>query len=177
MRSLRKGTSPELQEEFRAFVTGSQGHLRRSAYVLCGDWHLAEDLVQTAYQRIFRSWHRVRMIDMPDAYARRVVYRCFLDSRKWQREAASLEALVDRPAVEVDTAARLTILAALAALAPRTRAVVALRYWEDQSVEQTAAALGISAGTVKSMSARGLAQLRERLGDFAALLPDSVENK
>ncbi|MBW8807211.1 MAG: RNA polymerase subunit sigma-24 [Catenulispora sp. 13_1_20CM_3_70_7] len=177
MRSLRKGTSPELQEEFRAFVTGSQGHLRRSAYVLCGDWHLAEDLVQTAYQRIFRSWHRVRVIDMPDAYARRVVYHCFLDSRKRQREVASLETLVDRPAVEVDTAARLTILAALAALAPRTRAVVALRYWEDQSVEQTAAVLGISAGTVKSMSARGLAQLRERLGDFAALLPDSVENK
>lgn len=177
MRSLRNGTNPELHEEFRAFVTGSQGHLRRSAYVLCGDWHLAEDLVQSAYQRIFRAWHRVRVMDLPDAYARRVVYRCFLDSRKWQREAASLEALVDRPAVEDDAAVRLTILAALAELAPRTRAVVALRYWEDQSIEQTAAALGISPGTVKSMAARGLGQLRERLGDFAALLPDSVETR
>ncbi|MEY9861298.1 RNA polymerase sigma-70 factor (sigma-E family) [Catenulispora sp. GAS73] len=177
MRSLRKGTSPEYQEEFRAFVTGSQGHLRRSAYVLCGDWHFAEDLVQTAYQRIFRAWQRVRLVDMPDAYARRVVYRCYLDSRKWQREAASIEALIDRPVQEGDAAMRLTILAALAELAPRTRAVVALRYWEDQSVEQTAAALGMSPGTVKSMSARGLAQLRERLGDFASLLPDSVETR
>ena len=177
MRSLRKGTGSDFHEEFRVFVTGSQGHLRRSAYVLCGDWHLAEDLVQSAYQRIFRSWHRVRVMDLPDAYARRVVYRCFLDSRKWRVEAASVEALVDRPAVEDDAAVRLTILAALAELAPRTRAVVALRYWEDQSVEQTADALGISAGTVKSMSARGLAQLRERLGDFAALLPDSLETR
>ncbi|MEZ0107345.1 RNA polymerase sigma-70 factor (sigma-E family) [Catenulispora sp. EB89] len=177
MRSLRKGTSPEHQEEFRAFVTGSQGHLRRSAYVLCGDWHLAEDLVQTAYQRIFRAWQRVRLVDMPDAYARRVVYRCYLDSRKWHREAASIEALVDRPVREGDAAMRLTILAALAELAPRTRAVVALRYWEDQSVEQTAAALDMSQGTVKSMSARGLAQLRVRLGDFASLLPDSVETR
>jgi RNA polymerase sigma factor (sigma-70 family) len=116
-------------------------------------------------------------MDLPDAYARRVVYRCFLDSRKWQRETASLEAMVDRPAVEGDAAVRLTILAALAELAPRTRAVVALRYWEDHSVEQTAAALGISTGTVKSMSARGLTQLRERLGDFATLLPDSVETR
>lgn len=177
MRSLRKGTGSEHHEEFRAFVTGSQGHLRRSAYVLCGDWHLAEDLVQTAYQRIFRAWHRVRVMDMPDAYARRVVYRCFLDSTKWRRETPSLEVLVDRPAEEGDAAMRLTILAALAELAPRTRAVVALRYWEDQSVEQTAAALGISPGTVKSMSARGLTQLRERLGDFASTLPDAVTTR
>jgi RNA polymerase sigma-70 factor (sigma-E family) len=145
--------------------------------VLCGDWHLAEDLVQTAYQRIFRAWHRVRVMDMPDAYARRVVYRCFLDSTKWRRETPSLEVLVDRPAEEGDAAMRLTILAALAELAPRTRAVVALRYWEDQSVEQTAAALGISPGTVKSMSARGLTQLRERLGDFASTLPDAVTTR
>ena len=169
--------SPEHLEEFRVFVTGSQGHLRRSAYVLCGDWHLAEDIVQSAYHRVFRAWHRVRAMDMPDAYARRVVYRCFLDSRKWQRESATLEGLADRPAADGDTDARLTILAALAALAPRTRAVIALRYWEDQSVEQTAAMLGMSPGTVKSMSARGLAQLRERLGgDIRILLPGSTDS-
>jgi len=168
---------PGPEDDFVAFVASRRQQLRNTAYLLCGDWHLAEDLVQTAYQRIFRSWQRVRLVDMPDAYARRVVYRCYLDSRKWQREATSLEALVDRPAVQDDAAVRLTILAALAELAPRTRAVVALRYWEDQSVEQTADALGISTGTVKSMSARGLAQLRERLGDFGSLLPDSVETK
>ncbi|NUR57785.1 MAG: hypothetical protein HOV87_03645 [Catenulispora sp.] len=87
--------SPEHLEEFRVFVMGSQGHLRRSAYVLCGDWHLAEDIVQSAYHRVFRAWHRVRAMDMPDAYARRVVYRCFLDSKKWQRESATLDGLAE----------------------------------------------------------------------------------
>lgn len=172
---------PEHVDEFRAFVMGSQGHLRRSAYVLCGDWHLAEDIVQTAYDRVFRSWHRIRAVDLPDAYARKVVYRCFLDSRKWQRESATLDALdalADRPsAPEGDAAVRLTILAALAELAPRTRAVVALRYWEDQSVEQTAALLGMSPGTVKSMTSRGLTQLRERLGDLSTLLPDTTDTR
>ena len=168
--------SPGHVDEFRAFVMGSQGHLRRSAYMLCGDWHLAEDIVQSAYHRVFRVWHRVRVMELPDAYARRVVYRCFLDSRKWQRESASLDGLVEPPAPGRDADVRVTVLAALAGLAPRTRAVVALPYWEDQSVEQTADALGISAGAVKSMSARGLAQLREWLGgDIAALLPDSSD--
>lgn len=170
--------SPEHVDEFRLFVMGSQGHLRRSAYVLCGDWHLAEDIVQSAYHRVFRVWHRVRVMELPDAYARRVVYRCFLDSRKWQRESATLEGLAERPAPGGDADTRLTILAALAGLAPRTRAVVALRYWEDQSIEQTAAALGITPGTVKSMAARGLAQLRERLGeDFRSLLPDTKDTR
>jgi RNA polymerase sigma-70 factor (sigma-E family) len=170
--------NPEHTEEFRTFVMGSQGHLRRSAYVLCGDWHTAEDIVQTAYHRVYRAWHRVRVMDMPDAYARRVVYHCFLDSRKRQRESATLDAGADRPAPDGDPDTRLTILAALAGLAPRTRAVVALRYWEDQSVEQTAAVLGMSPGTVKSMAARGLAQLRERLGgDLRILLPDSTDTR
>lgn len=179
MRSLRNGISPEHTDEFRAFVTGSQGHLRRSAYVLCGDWHLAEDIVQSAYHRVFRAWHRVRVMDLPDAYARKVVYRCFLDTRKWQRESATLDALADRPAAAGgDADVRLTVLAALAGLPPRTRAVVALRYWEDQSVEQTAAVLGMSPGTVKSMAARGLAQLRRRLGgELGALLPDSTDTR
>jgi RNA polymerase sigma-70 factor (sigma-E family) len=170
--------SPEHVDEFRLFVMGSQGHLRRSAYVLCGDWHLAEDIVQSAYHRVFRVWHRVRVMELPDAYARRVVYRCFLDSRKWQRESVTLEGLADRPAPGGDADTRLTVLAALAGLAPRTRAVVALRYWEDQSIEQTAAALGMNPGTVKSMAARGLAQLRERLGeDFRSLLPDTKDTR
>jgi RNA polymerase sigma-70 factor (sigma-E family) len=166
---------------------GSQGRLRRSAYVLCGDWHLAEDIVQTAYHRVFRQWHRVRSMDLPDAYTRQVVYRCFLDSRKWQRETAGFDAgtvqtLAEHPRPGGapdggDAATRLTLLAALAELAPRTRAVVALRYWDDLSVEQTAAALGISTGTVKSLSARGLTLLRQRVGDLRAPLPESTESK
>lgn len=174
MRSLRKGTSPELLAEFRDFVVGTQGHLRRSAYVMCGDWHLAEDLVQEAYDRVFRAWPRVRGMDRPDAYIRQVVYRCFLKSRKWRRELASSDVLLDRPDPEDgDSEVRLVVLAALAELSPRTRAVVALRYWEDCSVEQTASLLGISQGAVKSMSARGLGLLRERLGGLRAGVPEA----
>jgi RNA polymerase sigma-70 factor (sigma-E family) len=177
VRSLRKGTSPELIAEFREFVMGSQGHLRRSAYVMCGDWHLAEDIVQTAYDKVFRAWHRVRVMDRPDAYTRQVVYRCFLDSRKWQRELASPDVLLDRavPDSADDSDIRQALLGVLAELAPRTRAVVALRYWEDLSVEQTAAMLGISTGTVKSMSSRGLALMRERMGAFRTRLPETTE--
>jgi DNA-directed RNA polymerase specialized sigma24 family protein len=81
------------RDEFREFAVASQGHLRRSAYLLCGDWHFAEDLVQMAFDRIYRHWNRVRAADNPGAYARQVVYRCFLDSRKKHLDTVPLEHL------------------------------------------------------------------------------------
>jgi RNA polymerase sigma-70 factor (sigma-E family) len=156
------------REEFRLFAVASQGRLRRSAYLLCGDWHFAEDLVQNAFDRIYRHWHRVRAAENPDAYARQVVYRCFLDSRKkWRTDPVPLDHLPEDSAPGPAPETRLAVLDALATLPPRTRAVVVLRYWEDLSVEQTAGLLGISAGAVKSLSSRGLDLLRARLADFA----------
>jgi RNA polymerase sigma-70 factor (sigma-E family) len=155
---------PDPREEFREFAVASQGHLRRSAYLLCGDWHFAEDLVQMAYDRIYRHWNRVRAADNPGAYARQVVFRCYLDSRKKKHlETVSLDRLPEPASSPDSTDTRLMVQEALRELPPRTRAVVVLRYWEDLSVDQTAAVLDISAGAVKSMASRGLGLLRARL--------------
>ncbi|MEZ0106265.1 RNA polymerase sigma-70 factor (sigma-E family) [Catenulispora sp. EB89] len=163
----RPAEHSDSREEFREFAVASQGHLRRSAYLLCGDWHFAEDLVQMAFDRIYRHWNRVRAADNPGAYARQVVYRCFLDSRKKHLDTVPLEHLPERASPADPTETRLAVMEALKQLPPRTRAVVVLRYWEDMSVEQTAGILNISQGSVKSMASRGLGLLREPLAGFA----------
>jgi RNA polymerase sigma-70 factor (sigma-E family) len=173
--ATRRGSNPgsrsadqtDTREEFREFAVASQGHLRRSAYLLCGDWHFAEDLVQIAFDRIYRHWNRVRAADNPGAYARQIVYRCFLDSKKKQLDTVPLEYLPEKASPAEPTETRLAVLDALKQLPPRTRAVVVLRYWEDMSVEQTAGILNISQGSVKSMASRGLGLLREPLSGFA----------
>ncbi|AXG77552.1 SigE family RNA polymerase sigma factor [Streptomyces paludis] len=150
---------------FDEFARSRQAHLRRAAYLLCGDWHLAEDLVQTSLAKLYAVWHRVHM-DSPDGYARRVLFRTFLDEnrrRRWWDRPTAHEYDVAAPAQDPEL--RLTLLAALRQVPDRSRAVLVLRFWEDQSVEETAAALGCSAGTVKSQTSRGLATLRRVLGD------------
>ncbi|MEW1720686.1 SigE family RNA polymerase sigma factor [Streptomyces sp. NPDC093109] len=150
---------------FDEFARSRQAHLRRAAYLLCGDWHLAEDLTQTALAKLYAVWHRVHM-DSPDGYARRVLFRTFLDEhrrRRWWDRPTAHEYDVVAPAQDPEL--RLTLLAALRQVPTRSRAVLVLRFWEDQSVEETAAALGCSAGTVKSQTSRGLATLRRVLGD------------
>ena len=162
--------------DFDDFARSRQAHLRRTAHLLCGDWHLAEDLTQTALAKLYAVWRRVRQLESPDGYARRVLYRTFIDEtrrrRWWERtgagagvgegEGAYQEDLV-APASDPDL--RLTLLDALRQLPPRGRAVLVLRFWEDQSVEATAAALGCSVGTVKSQTSRGLGTLRTILAD------------
>lgn len=140
--------------------------MRASAYLLCGDWHQAEDLVQTAFIKLYLAWRRLDGHDRLDVYTRKVLIRTFIDEgrRGWFRRVR----LTDEPG-EVSVAADTSIdgwmplLAALRRLPPRQRATLILRYWEDLSVEQTAEALGCSAGTVKSQSARGLQALRAGL--------------
>ena len=157
----------EAEEEFREFAAAVQGHLRRSAYLLCGDWHLAEDLVQAAFVKIFQSWRRVRAVENRHAYARQVVFRCFLDhQRKNKRRITTvpLEGLPEPAAPTDEDAYSGAVLEVLATLPPGARAVIVLRFWEDLSVEQTASVLGVSAGTVKSQTSRAIGQLRERLG-------------
>ena len=168
------------RDEFHEFAAAIQGHLRRSAYLLCGDWHLAEDIVQTAFTRIFKAWRRVRSADSPDAYARQVVYRCYLDlHRKKRVPTVPLESVPEPVADTPSETLRDTVLEALDLLPPGARAVVVLRYWEDLTVEQTAATLGVSNGTVKSQTSRALGQLRARLGQTLAaqLMPPTWEQK
>lgn len=158
-------------DAFREYAGARRGALRRTAYLLCGDWHLADDLVQDALAGLFVHWRRVRAGGDVDPYVRRMLVNGYLAThrRKWRREVATAE-LPDAAAVSHDDdGTREILLRALAQLQPSQRAVVVLRYWEDLSIEQTATALGCSTGNVKSQAARGLAHLRTALVRAGAL--------
>ncbi|MER5637789.1 SigE family RNA polymerase sigma factor [Kitasatospora sp. NPDC002227] len=154
------------EAEFSSFVQGRWNGLVRTAYLLTGNRHDAEDLAQTALTKVYASWRRVRRSDHPDAYLRRVLVTCNIDRFRKRRPHEHPTDELPEPygprqgdaSHQVDQ--RQVLLAALAGLPPRQRAVVVLRYWEDLSAEQTAAALGCSVGTVKSQAAKGLAKLR-----------------
>lgn len=136
--------------------------MRGTAYLLCGDWHRAEDLVQTAFTKLYLVWNRVSRHEVLDSYVRQILIRLFLDERRrgwWRRERVS-GAYAERPAPADAPEDRLVLLQALATVPPRQRAVLVLRYWEDLSIEETATALNCSPGTVKSQAARGLDTLR-----------------
>ncbi|MEU8313599.1 SigE family RNA polymerase sigma factor [Micromonospora sp. NPDC048887] len=153
-------------EGYRAYVVARMEPLRRTAYLLCGDWHTADDLVSAALLRLLRHWRRVSAMDDPDAYVRRTLLRVWLDERRrpWRRERSWAEVPdTGVHTVSEDSAERLSLLALLAELPPRRRAVLVLRYFCDLSVEETARELGCSPGTVKSQAARALKTLRGRL--------------
>ncbi|WP_045698134.1 SigE family RNA polymerase sigma factor [Streptomyces rubellomurinus] len=149
-------------EEFRAFAAATWSRLFRTAYLLAGDRHGAEDLVQQAMERGYTAWGRVRSAADPYAYVRRVLIN--EHARRFRRRPREqlVTAVPDRPApAGSDPDARAVLLGALAGLPPRQRQAVVLRYWEDLSETQAAEAMGCSVGTVKSQAARGLAKLRE----------------
>ncbi|MEH0982298.1 SigE family RNA polymerase sigma factor [Micromonospora sp. CPCC 205556] len=146
-------------EGYREYVTARLDPLRRTAYLLCGDWHTADDLTSTALVKLLRHWRRVSAMESPDAYVRRTLLRVWLDERRrpWRREAAWAEVPDHAVRAGTDgTADRVTLLALLAELPPRRRAVLVLRYFCDLSVEETARELGCTTGTVKSQSARAI---------------------
>lgn len=148
---------------FAAYFASRSTAMRASAYLLCGDWHRAEDLVQVAFVKLYLAWSRLDGQDRLDAYTRKVLVRTFLDDgkRAWFRRVR-LSDDPDTASVPADTSIddRLMLLRALQRLPRRQRATLILRYWEDLSVEDTATALGCSTGTVKSQAARGLQALR-----------------
>ncbi|MFB8237252.1 sigma-70 family RNA polymerase sigma factor [Kitasatospora purpeofusca] len=168
--------SPEHERLFDEFVAGRYAALRRTGYLLCGDWHLAEDLVQTTLVKLYARWSRLQAPEAAYGYARTTLVRTYLDirRRRGSQELASADPAVlledgrddgRRDAAPADPERRLALLAALARVSPAYRAVLVLRFWEDQSIESTAAALRQSTGAVKSATNRGLAQLRGILGD------------
>jgi RNA polymerase sigma-70 factor (sigma-E family) len=147
---------------FAEYFAARSDAMRATAYLLCGDWHRAEDLVQTAFTKLYLAWHRVSRHEVLDAYVRQMLIRTFLDDRRrgwWRRERVT-DAPADRAQPAQEPENRLVLLRALADVPPRQRAVLILRYWEDLSVEETAAILRCSSGTVKSQAARGLQTLR-----------------
>jgi RNA polymerase sigma-70 factor (sigma-E family) len=157
-------------EGFREFAAARTGHLYRSACLLTsGDTHLAEDLVQETLGRMYVLWgRRIGRIDNPAAYAQTVLVRVFLTHRR--RFSSSEHPHGVLPGAEAvaapgaDPALRVTLLDALGRLAPKDRAVVVLRYWEDRSIEETAEVLNVSSAAVRTRCSRALSRLREQLG-------------
>jgi RNA polymerase sigma-70 factor (sigma-E family) len=134
------------------------------AFLMCGNWHTAEDLAQTALAKVFASWPRIRRQDAVDAYATRTLVNTFLADWRLRRSGEILtDRLPERPAGGPPPETRIVVLDALATLPPRSRATVILRYWADLNVDQAAAVLGCSPGTVKSTTARALARLKDVL--------------
>jgi RNA polymerase sigma-70 factor (sigma-E family) len=168
------------EDGFRAFVVARHPAFLRAAYLLTGDRGSAEDLVQSALAEAAYRWSRLAE-EQPEAYVRRVMYTRFCSGLRRQR------ILSERPMAEppetvspddtdtVDT--RVSLDALLHRLAPRQRACLVLRFYEDRSEAETAAILGCSVGTVKSQTHDALVRLRRMAPSLADLLPDRGEHE
>jgi RNA polymerase sigma-70 factor (sigma-E family) len=151
--------------DFSEFVESSIPALRRLAYLLCHDWHSADDLVQATVTRLYVRWVRAAAADNLEAYVRTMLFREFLHERRtsWARRVDLTDELPPGAAAATDHDTAIDLEAAIRRLPPRQRAVLVLRFHCDLSVEQTAAMLGCSQGNVKSQTARALAALRRSL--------------
>jgi RNA polymerase sigma-70 factor (sigma-E family) len=153
--------------EYAAFVAARQTHLRRIAYAICGDWHKAEDLLQTALVKLYVAWPRLHRDGREEAYVRQIIVRVNIDEsrRPWRRERSGLDGLDEEARSDLPYEERSALFDALQQLPVMQRKVVVLRHWLGLSVEETAHELGIATGTVKSHTSRGIARLQEVLGD------------
>jgi RNA polymerase sigma-70 factor (sigma-E family) len=151
--------------EYDAVYAALRPRLVRTAYAVSGDLGVAEDAVQTAFAKAYRSWRRISRMAAPEAYLRRMVVNEVLNDRRRARrrhEVSSAEP-PERLAAEADARVHDQMWHALSTLPPRQRAVLVLRYYEDLSEQQIADALGCRPGTVKSQASAALASLRSRL--------------
>ena len=158
-------------DQYVEFATHALRELRRTAYLLCGDWHRAEDAAQEVLIRLYRRWPRVDRREGLRPYARRALVRILIDQgrRPWRREV-SVETPPETATPEAVRAVddRMVLIAALNRLPARRRACLVLRYFDELSVRETANAMGCSEGTVKSQTASGLDDLRRVLDDMDA---------
>jgi RNA polymerase sigma-70 factor (sigma-E family) len=157
------------EAQFVEFAQAARGQLRRTAYLMCGDWDQASDHVQEGLIRVYLAWPRLTRAGGEHAYARRAVVSAFLDHAR-RRSSTEVTAEPDRDLpsgqdVSELVSARAALMAALARLPSRQRACVVLRYFEDLTVADTAAALGCGEGTVKSQTSRALVSLRAMFED------------
>ena len=168
---------PDRDADFAAYMAARQPSLLRTAYLLSGDRHTAEDLVQTAFAKLYLSWDRVQRRELVDGYLRRILVNEHnsLWRRAWKRRETSTDAppertVLDRP----DDGESAALWAFVQTLPRRQRAVIVLRYYEDLSEAETAEVLGISVGTVKSQASRALAAMRSRVDDHPGLGRDTA---
>jgi RNA polymerase sigma-70 factor (sigma-E family) len=151
-------------EAFTAFVLASQPRLRRTAYLMCGDWDLASDYVQDALVRVYRHWPKLRSEAQAHAYARKAVVSVVIDAKRRRSSTeVPVASVVDRAGADVTTRSDDHDLLGwcLAQVPARQRACLVLRHYDDLSVSEVATILGCSEGTVKSQTARGLEHLQE----------------
>jgi RNA polymerase sigma-70 factor (sigma-E family) len=155
--------------EFVAFVERSGSRLCETAFWLCRDWSLAQDLTQTTFIKVYLAWRRIKHDD-PYWYCKQVLLRTYLDHKRLKSSAeVQTDVVPDRPAAADAAELRITLLDALGHLSPRDRAIIVLRYWEDHSVQTVAEMLGLSPGVVKMQSMRALTSLRVLLGEDEVL--------
>ncbi|MEV4758106.1 SigE family RNA polymerase sigma factor [Micromonospora sp. NPDC049559] len=159
--------SADEDEEYVAYVSAALSRLRRSAYLLCGDAHRADDIVQATLVTVYLKWARIRKVGNIDGYVHRILVRRYLDEarRSWAKVLLSWRTpeLPSPPGPDVEEAD--AVRTALAQLSPGQRSVLVLRFFCDLSVQETAATLGCSTGNVKSQTSRGLATMRRLLGE------------
>ena len=149
--------------DFAAFVAARRAQLRRVAYALCGDWHQAEDLVQTSLAKLYVAWPRLHKAGAEEAYTRQIIVRAAIDEsrRPWRRESVGIGSYDAEVVTTYAVEDRSALIDALQQLTAMQRRVVVMRHWLDLSVEDTARELGISSGTVKSHTSRALVRLHE----------------
>jgi RNA polymerase sigma-70 factor (sigma-E family) len=158
----------EERQRFREYFVARREAVRRTAYLLCGDWHWADDLTQTAFVRLAARWHQVRDPGALDAYLHTCLLRSYLAEarRLWRRRERSVAQVPDALGAEDGTEAitrQLVVARALRELSARQRATLIYRFYQQLGVADTAAVMGCSEGTVKSQTSRGLASLRVAL--------------
>jgi RNA polymerase sigma-70 factor (sigma-E family) len=148
---------------FEEFVVARARHLRHVAYGLCGDWHAADDLLQTTLTKLYVAWPRVHRKGAEEAYARRILVRSAIDDsrRPYRREAVGIDGFDRAAPPDPDAGDRHDLVQALGELPAMQRKAVVLRHWVGLSVAETAAELGIGEGTVKSHTSRALQRLHE----------------
>lgn len=158
------------EDDFRSFVASRWHRMLRTAYLLTGHHHDAEDLVQAALAKAYTRWERVRRADDPDAYVWRIMINTNTDRLRRFRLGEWLTQFLPETATPDSTdhvVERSVVWEALDRLPPRQRATVVLRYLEDRSETEVAVLLGIHVGTVRSQTAKALARLRQ---DWPAVL-------
>ena len=151
--------------DYTAYAQARVVRLRQRAYLLCRDWHLAQDLTQTALTRLYLGWRQARQADNLLAYAQKILLRAYLDHRRRRSTSEAVTGVIHDAGYRHHPDLRLTMLDALAGLSPRDRAIVILRYFEDYSVEQVAEVLDVPVSVVKTQTRRSLAKLREVLAE------------
>ena len=154
--------------DYVAYVHGRATALRRTAYLLCGDAHQADDLVQETITKLYARWARIGRVENLDGYVHSILVRAFLDEKRrgwWKVRLGPPPETPVPPAAHPDVEERTVLRAALSQVPARQQAVLVLRFLCDQPVADVARALGCSEGTVKSQTSHGLAALRRILGD------------